>query len=154
MIRRLLVGSVIAVAACVQPVTAPKPTTLHVTRPAADVVRLAARTLTSDGFEITTSDGTTGVLTAKLARSAADLDSLVKCGYRTGSMAGAMAHATLSVHVSASPSAGGSDVVVGSAVHVVREQPPLGSVESDTDCASSGLIERQIAAVLTSPPGP
>jgi len=123
-----------------------------------DVVRRASATLVELGFDISVSDATGGVVQANRERRGTmtggqnDPIPFIAC---SGTYAGfaEIHHVTkYTVSVSAIPrDGGGSTVTIRS--RVVSEWPGVGEIvrpaSSETDCASDGTVERQLATAIS-----
>lgn len=150
--RGLFLLSAAAAAACIPPAPAqpgPKNASSRLAPPAA--IATAARLLTGDGFEVTTADGVSGILTAKRTRAQTGNASYITCRYAHGSAAETQMESTVTVSIVAKPASSGSDVSVTSRVHV--EFPglrggPIALPPSDTDCASNGTLEGSVISAL------
>ena len=134
------------------PLTAPEPVSVKSSRSRADVVQVATRELTAAGFEIATSDTTAGTLTATRKRDRRGNYDYITCDFAQNSLAESNLVSTMTVTVSTtSPSGGGSNVQIGSSVLAAYpnlEGTPLPRGDSHSDCVSTGVIEKQIAAAL------
>jgi photosystem II stability/assembly factor-like uncharacterized protein len=141
-----------AAAACASaPLAQPEPVTLKSARSKADVVQVATRELTSAGFEIAASDTAAGTLTAKRTRDKRGNYDYITCKFAEASLAETNLVSTLTVTVSATGTGATSDVQVRGSVLATYpglEESPMARSESQTDCASTGAIERQIATAL------
>jgi len=129
---------------------APAPEQLHVDKSPADVVRRAAAEFTAAGFQIAQSDTAAGNVVAQKAGTPDTQTADIACKYQRGSPYGRLARATLVVNVSAKAAGSGSDVVIGSLVHTDFSALPgaFNHAPNDTDCVSSGAIEKRIAAAV------
>ena len=128
------------------------PVSVRSARSRADIVRVATRELTSAGFEISTSDTTSGSVTAKRTRDKRGNFDYITCKFAENSLAETNLVSTLTITVAASPGSDSSDVQIRGSVLATYpglEDSPLPRSESQTDCASTGAIERQIAAALS-----
>jgi hypothetical protein len=145
----LLVGCVPA------PLEQPAPASVRTTRSRADIVQTATRELTSAGFEIAASDTTAGSLTAKRTRDKRGNFDYITCKFAENSLAETNLVSTLTVTVAATTSGAASDVQIRAGVLATYpglEDSPLPRSESQTDCVSTGVIERQIAGALNRAP--
>jgi hypothetical protein len=136
---------------CMKAPPPPQPTQLHVARPPAEVVRTATRELTQAGFQIDSSDANTGTVVAHRTRTPQEHGGDVTCKYQQGSLFATRAQSTLATAVTARPGAsGGSDVGVTSIVHMDFSNMPgqFRAKPNDTDCVSSGVIEKRLVAAL------
>ena len=151
-----LVCTLVALIGCApQPLPQPGPTTLRTSRSKAEIVRLATRELTSAGFEIATSDTTAGSVTAKRTRERRGNFDYITCKFAEASLAETNLVSTVTVTVTTSSSNGTSSVDVGASVLATYpglEDSPLPRSESQTDCVSTGVIEKQIAGAISRSP--
>jgi len=153
MVPRLARATALLLAtACVQqPLTQPDPVSLTSARSRADVIQVATRELTSAGFEVAATDTATGTLTAKRTREKRGNFDYITCKFAESSLAETNLVSTLTVTVSATGTGAASDVQVRGSVLATYpglEGSPLPRSESQTDCVSTGAIERQIATAL------
>ena len=150
--RRLLVIPVLLGSACVQqPLTQPEPVSFKSAKSKAEVVQVATRELTAAGFEIAASDTAAGTLTAKRTREKRGNFDYITCKFAENSLAETNLESTLTVMVSATGTGAASDVQVRGTVlakYPGLEESPLPRSESQTDCVSTGAIERQVATAL------
>ena len=151
--RSCVVVSVLLSVACVpSPPEQPAPVTTRSTRSRADIVQVASQELKSAGFEISVSDSTAGSISAKRVREKRGNFDYIACKFAENSLAEQNLVSTLTVNVSASASGDASDVQVRGTVlasYPGLEESPLARSDSQTDCASTGVIERQVAAALS-----
>ncbi len=151
--RCTVIVTVLLSLACVPaPLEQPAPVTTRSTRSRADIVQIASRELTSAGFEISASDSAAGSVTGKRTRDKRGNFDYITCKFAEKSLAEQNLVSTLTVNVSASASGDSSDVQIRGTVLATYpglEESPLGRSDSQTDCASTGAIERQIAAALS-----
>lgn len=151
-LHRVIIVAVLAGAACVPaPLEQAAPVELKSSRPRADVVQVASRTLTGAGFEIAASDTAAGTLSAKRTREKRGNYDYITCRFAENSLAETNLESTLTVTVTASGTGTSSDVRITTAVlakYPGLEGSPLPRSESQTDCASTGAIERQLAAAI------
>jgi hypothetical protein len=140
----LLTAAVVLVAcAPPKPAAAPAPQATRTTRPVSEVVAIAAKTLTADGFEVTVNDATAGLLTAK--RQQTNRDGTV-CSWPRNSRAESSASTRIIVvNVTARADSGQTAVQVSSRVRV---SIPSLSLDNETDCASDGAIENKLLDAL------
>ena len=150
--RRALPTILLLTAACVPSAPEqPAPVSLRSARSKTDVVQVATRELTAAGFEIAASDTAAGSLTAKRTREKRGNFDYITCKFAENSLAETNLVSTVTVNVTASGSGSTSDVQVRAAVLATYpglEGSPLPRSDSQTDCASTGAIERQIATAL------
>ena len=146
----LLLCATLSVAACLKAPTPPAPSQLTVAKPPVDVVQISSRELTAAGFEITTTDPANGIVVAKRLRTPTAHAGDVACKYQKGSIADKRAESTLIVTVNARSATGGSEVQISSTVQtdLSNMPPPFKAGVSDSDCASSGVVEKRIADAL------
>ena len=146
------VALLLAVACVPPPPEQLAPVTTRSTRSRADIVRVATQELRSAGFEISASDSTTGSVSAKRTREKRGNFDYIACKFAENSLAEQNLESTLTVNVSVSGSGDASDVQIRGTVlasYPGLEESPLSRADSQTDCASTGVIERQIAAALS-----
>jgi hypothetical protein len=127
-----------------------EPVSLGSTRSKVDVVQTATRELTSAGFEISASDTAAGTLTARRVQEKRGNFDYIRCKFAENSLAEMNLVSTLTVTVKAT----GSDVDIRSSVlsaYPGLADTPLPRSESQTDCASNGVIEKKLAAALGKP---
>jgi hypothetical protein len=140
------------VGGCTPPKPAPlAPTALHSTHRPADVAQIAARELAAANFELTTSDATNGLVVGRRTSAAAELGDAISCNFKPGSPYASATQTTFTLTVSARPASDGSDIQITSRVHAdYTNVPPIFGkrLPSDTDCASSGIVERRIADAI------
>lgn len=147
-IRRCLLLPALALSACVS--SAPpqaEPVSLRSTRSKAEVVQIATRELTAAGFTIAASDTAAGTVTAKREREKRGNFDYITCKFAENSLAETNLMSTVTVTVAAT----GSNVDIRSSVLAAYpnlEDSPLPRSESQTDCASTGVIEKKLAAAL------
>ena len=140
----LLTATVVLVACAPAKPAAPAPQITRTTRPVSEVVTIAARTLTADGFEITVNDATAGVLTAKRVQQSKWEGTV--CSWARNSRAELSASTRIIVvNVTARPDSGQTAVQVNSRVRV---SIPTLSIDSDNDCVSDGTIETKLLDAL------
>ena len=150
--RRLGAVLVVIVGACVPP--APEqlaPVAVRSTRSRAEIVQVATRELTAAGFEISASDTSAGTVTAKRTREKRGNFDYITCKFAENSLAETNLVSTLTVNVTATGSGDAADVQVRGTVLATYpglEGSPLPRSESQTDCASTGAIERLVANAL------
>ena len=149
---RSLATTLLAATACVPaPLEQPAPVSFKSTKTRADVVQVASRELTAAGFEIAASDTVAGTLTARRTRDKRGNFDYITCKFAENSLAETNLVSTLTVTVAAMGTGSTSDVRVHGAVLATYpglEGTPLPRSESQTDCASTGAIERQIATAV------
>ena len=129
-----------SLAACTPaPVAVPEPVNLTVSIPPTQVVQRAAQRLVADGFTITTSDATGGVLTATLTRvGGVARGPFIACRFGEGSIANERGTTTLTVRVTAMAAGAASKVFIATAATNTVIAGIL-SGSSETDCASEFL---------------
>ena len=155
MIRRTTLVAILVLTACVpNPPEQLAPISARSTRSRAEIVQVATRELTGAGFEISATDTTAGTVTAKRTREKRGNFDYITCKFAENSLAETNLVSTLTVTVSASTSGDASDVQIRGSVLATYpglEDTPLPRSESQSDCASTGVIERQIASALSRP---
>jgi hypothetical protein len=127
------------------------PVELKASKSKAEVIQLATRELTAAGFEIAASDTSAGSLSAKRTRDKRGNFDYITCKFAENSLAETNLESTLTVTVNATGTGPASDVRISSAVlakYPGLEGSPLPRSESQSDCVSTGAMERQIAAAL------
>jgi hypothetical protein len=149
-IHRWLLVPALVLSACVPPPPPQvEPVAVRSNRSKPDVVRIATRELTSAGFEISSSDTVAGTLTAtRVGEKRGNFD-YITCKFAENSLAEMNLVSTMTVTVAAS----GFDVAIKSSVlsaYPALASSPLPRSESQTDCASNGVIEKRLAAALAS----
>ena len=151
-LRRGFMVAILATAACVPaPLEQAAPVALKAPKSKAEAIRIASRELTAAGFEIAASDTSAGTLSAKRTREKRGNFDYISCKFAENSLAETNLESTLTVTVSATGAGSESDVRITSAVlakYPGLEGSPLPRSESQSDCASTGAIERQIATAL------
>jgi hypothetical protein len=149
---QLLIGTLVLSVSCAPPAPTPiAPTQLHSGRTPTEAVQVATRELVAQGFEVSVSDAAAGTVVVKRVRSPDAQGDDITCRYAHGSMAGRGAEATMTVNVSAKAGSSGSDVVLTSLVRTDFSRMPgifAQQASNDTDCVSSGLVEKQLADAL------
>ena len=141
-----LLTAAVALAACVASAkpTPPAPQLTKTTRPVSQVVEIAAQTLTADGFEITVSDATAGLLTAK--REQRNRRDGTVCSWARNSRTESSGNTRIIVvSVTARADSVQTSVQVTSRVRV---SVPSLSVDSDDDCVSDRTIEAKVLDAL------
>jgi len=148
-------GSALVVAtvvACVPaPLAQPEPVALKSTRSRSEIVQTATRELTSAGFEVSASDTTAGTVTAKRTREKRGNFDYITCKFAENSLAETNLVSTLTVSVTTTGAAGSSDVQIRGTVLATYPgltDSPVARSESQSDCVSTGAIERQLASAL------
>jgi hypothetical protein len=148
--RTLSIAALILSGCVPTPPPQPEPVSLGSTRSKADVVQIATRELTSAGFEISASDTAAGTLTARRVQEKRGNFDYISCKFAENSLAEMNLVSTLTVTVKAT----GSDVDIRSSVlsaYPGLADSPLPRSESQTDCASNGVIEKKLATALGKP---
>ena len=144
-------GLTMLVACAPQPLEQLAPISVRSTRSRSEIVQTATRELTSAGFEIAASDTSAGTVTGKRTRERRGNFDYITCKFAENSLAETNLVSTLTVTVAASGSGDARDVQIRGnvlATYPGLEDSPLPRSESQTDCASTGVIERQVAAAL------
>jgi hypothetical protein len=140
-----LLTAAVALVACASPKpTAPAPQLTKTSRPVSDVVAIAAQTLTDLGFEVTVSDATAGLLTAKREQRG-KRDGTVCSWARTSRTESSANTRIIVVNLTARPDSNQTAVSVTSRVRV---SVPSLSIDSDDDCVSDGTIETKVLDAL------
>lgn len=123
--------------------------------PVGTAIGTAARVLADNGFDIVTSDATAGLLSARRIRETTGNSLYLRCKNGMGEEGkpqniGAMyLKTTVTVTVTARPEGSGSNVRAGGRVTASYGDNPIGKLpDSDTDCVSSGEIEKRVIAAL------
>ena len=149
-LRRLSAFALLSIAGCMKAPPAPTPEQLHVDKSPAEIVRAAVSEFTAAGFQIAQSDTAAGTVVAQKTGTPDTHTADITCKYQRGSPYGRLAQATLVVKLSTKPGGGGSDVVIGSVVHTDFSALPgaFNHAPNDTDCVSSGAMEKRIAAAI------
>ena len=148
---RCIPAMMLVLACAPAPLPAPGPVSLTSARSKASIVDVAKRELTSAGFEIASVDSAAGSLTAKRTRERRGNFDYITCKFAEASLAETNLVSTLTVTVTTTPSAGASSVNIAASVLATYpglEDSPLPRSESRTDCVSTGVIEKQIAAAI------
>jgi hypothetical protein len=149
--RSVPVVALMALACVPPPPEQLAPVAVRSTRSKPEIVRIATRELTSAGFEISASDSSAGSITAKRTRDKRGNFDYITCKFAESSLAETNLVSTLTVTVAASGSGDASDVQIRGAVLATYpglEDSPLPRSESQSDCASTGAIEKKIAAAV------
>ena len=149
--RISLLVSALLLSGCVQPPPPQaEPVSLRSTRSKADVVQIATRELKAAGFTISASDTVAGTLTAtRIGEKRGNFD-YIRCKFAENSLAEMNLVSTLTVTVKATA----SDVDIRSSVlsaYPGLADSPLPRSQSQTDCASNGVIESKLASALGKP---
>lgn len=149
-LRKLSTFVLLSAAGCMKAPPAPAPEQLHVDKSPGEIVRAAVSEFTAAGFQISQSDTAAGTVVARKTGSPDTRTAEIACKYQRGSPYGRLAQATLVLALSAKPSTTGSDVVITSVVHTDFSALPgaFNHAPNDTDCVSSGAVEKRIAAAL------
>ena len=137
-------------AGCIEPTArAPEPVSLHVSDAPRDVVQRAAVALTSAGFRVAQTDEVGNDISASRRSSANGNEPFVTCNnVPRDSGAAANRETTIMIDFSAKPTGGGSDVTIRSNVRTAYpgfDGTPMQMATSDSDCVSTGLMERRLA---------
>jgi hypothetical protein len=130
--------------------TPPAPAAVQTTASVPAALQTVAQELVSRGFTISVSDAQAGVLTAARTRAQSGNDDILRCRGASGSTQTRNRVSTLTITVAARPSAGGSDVRIGSSTRTTY--PGLTGDQAiepnDRDCVSLGVVERRLVAAL------
>jgi hypothetical protein len=140
--------SLLLAGACIHPGT-PKsvPTSFNTPRDRAEILGIAKKSLTADGFEITSSDTKLGVVTAKRVRTGTANAKFVKCAFPSGTITEANIQTTIEVTVRTRP----NGAQVTSAVRVMVPGPAGTLVQlppGEDSCVSSGKVEANIRSAI------
>lgn len=150
--RRLVPLLLLAACAKSAPMSAPAPLDFTAPVAPAQVVQRAAQRLTIDGFTVTTSDATGGILTATLTRRGEGTwGPFIACRWSDKSLAHSNGTATLTARLTAQSASTGSKVFIATSTYTVIDAGMLSS-KSDTDCASTGVAEQHVAEAVTATP--
>lgn len=151
--RRLTLAAIsVILAGCVQPApVAPAPQSLRAAGAPRAVVQQAAAVLVSDGFEVTTSDAASGILTAKRVRATGGNADYIVCRFAHNSILDTHHRSTMTLSITARPlGTDSSAVIIGGTV--LSEYPDLtgmfAKAPNETDCASRGAEEQKIVGSL------
>jgi hypothetical protein len=158
-LRGSFVSACLTLSACFVPQspTPPAPVGLTVQSTLAPpaAIGVAARTLSDQGFDVTVSDANAGIVVAKRTREKLDNSAFLHCKNGMGeegkpqNMAANYLTTTVTVNVSAVPQPVGSSVRSSARVRATYGETPVGKLpDSESDCVSSGEIERRIAAAV------
>ena len=137
-----------------RPAPAPTIATLHVTTsaPPREALHVAAEQLTHDGFMIVAVDSAAG-LRAEREHRPGELGTSVACRVAENPAVRASLAPTLIINLAAEPRPnGGSELTLESRVRAVylRLTAEPARPSSDSDCHSTGVVERLLAERLTS----
>jgi hypothetical protein len=151
LIRRTSLIAVLILSGCVPtPPPQAEPVSFGSSRSKADVVRIATRELTSAGFTISASDTVAGTLAAtRIGEKRGNFD-YIACKFAENSLAELNLVSTLTVTVKAT----GFDVNITSSTlsaYPGLASSPMSRSDSQTDCASNGVIEKKLASALGKP---
>lgn len=147
----LCCGTLAGIGPCLSPPTSLGPTRLTSSRPPSEVIATATRVLESAGFQVSTSDVTAGSVVATRIRSPEQQGGDLACTFGRGSREATGGTATMTLRVTAQSAGHGSQIVM--TAHVRTAFPQLASNDSpsrsnDTDCVSTGAIEKRIADAM------
>jgi hypothetical protein len=154
--RRSIAGMAMLASACAKPMpTAPVPLALSSPLAPAAAVQRAGAVLVGAGFAVTASDAAAGLLTATNERDATKMAPEISCYYGPDAIAARNTRLLMTVSVSAVPAKGGSAVRLSSRVRQTEGESVAaitrqlgGSNHIDDACASTGEIEKRLAAAL------
>ena len=127
---------------------APEPVNLHVSDAPRAVIQRAAVALTSAGFRVAQTDSVGSVLGASRRSRPNGNEPFVTCNMPRNSGAAANRETTITIDFSARPASGGTDVTIRSNVRTTYpgfDGTPMQMATSDSDCVSTGLMERRLA---------
>jgi hypothetical protein len=128
----------------------PPPVRVQSVAPPRNVIRAAAQQLTVAGFLVTSIDSSAR-LRAERAHRPGELDGTLTCRSAASPAARASIAPTLIIDLSAAPrDDGGSDLLMASRVHAfyLRLTAEAGRPANDTDCRSTGVVERELTQAL------
>src|SRR5262245_537244 len=140
--------SVLLAGACIHPGT-PKsvPTSFTAPDDRVQILDLAKKSLTADGFEITSTDLRLGVVTAKRVRSGTANAKFVKCAFPGDTITDANIQTTIEVTVRTRP----NGAQVTSSVRVMVPGPtgtPVQLPPSQNSCVSRGKAEANVRQTI------
>ena len=133
------------------PVTAPAPIAFHASRSAREATQVAAVALANAGFRVAQTDSIGQVLSAARTATHNGNEDYITCQLPRGSGAAANRQTILSITFRAKPSTSGSDVTIDGKVttsYPGYEGTAMQTAPNDTDCVSSGAMERQLEMAL------
>jgi hypothetical protein len=143
---------VVALAACIHPGT-PKsvPTSFNTPRDRAEILRIATKSLTDDGFDITSTDTRLGIAIAKRVRSGTGNAKFVKCAFPGGPVTDAITEANIetTIEVTVRTRPNGAQVTTG--VRVAVPGPagaPVQLPTSQASCVSTGKAEANVTKAI------
>ena len=148
---RCIPAMMLVLACAPAPLPAPGPVSLTSARSKASIVDVAKRELTSAGFEIASVDSVAGSLTAKRTRERRGNFDYITCKFAENSLAETQLVSTVTVNVSTASSTDVNRVEIGASVLATYpglEDSPLPRADSQTDCVSTGAIEKQLATAI------
>jgi hypothetical protein len=134
-----------------RPATAPTPLSFHVMHSAREATQTAVLALVNDGFRVTQTDSVGMAVDATRTATYNGNQDFVICQLPKQSAAAANRETALLISFRATPAATGSDVTVSGKVTTTYPGYANTSMEtgpSETDCVSSGTMERRIRAAL------
>ena len=150
--RIVALSSVVFLGACLAPAPqAPAPLLLHSAKASTDVTRIAAYALTSVGFRVTQTDEYGEALQAVRTRPGNGNQDYVTCQMPKHAEAAAHRETALTITMATKPASTGSDVTIRSNVRTSYPGyagPRMAVPSNETDCVSSGEMERQLAEVV------
>ena len=144
----LSASSLLLAGACIHPGT-PKsvPTSFTAPDDRAQILSLAKKSLTADGFEITSTDLRLGVVTAKRVRTGTANTNFVKCAFPGDTITESNIQTTIEVTVRTRP----NGAQVTSAVRVMVPGPagtPVQLPASQNSCVSRGKAEANVRQTI------
>lgn len=159
MIRCLVVVLAVAATGCsaIQatkpiPQVAPEPITMRSAKTPTQVLNAADAVLRQQGWQISRPDSTPGVMTALRWQTPERWGAAVKCGLRPDSDAMRYGAGYYTITVRAQRAGSGSDVTIASRVRMNYDNIAAGfgshAKESETDCVSTGQIEKAVAGAI------
>jgi hypothetical protein len=139
-----------AVSCAPPPPAQPAPQNLTSPRSVTEVTQAASRSLVADGFEVTLSDAAGGIVTAKRTKARTGNSNFVTCRFAHGSIGETNMETTLTVTVTSTAAQPGARALISSNVRVAFPglQGAMAMQPSDTDCASTGVAEKHVAAAV------
>lgn len=146
----------VALVACIHPGT-PKsvPPSFNTQRDRAEILRIATKSLTDDGFDITSTDTKLGIATAKRVRSGTGNAKFVKCAFPGGALTETITEANIETTIEVTVRTRPNGAQVTTAVRVVLPGPagvPVQLPTSQASCVSTGKAEASITKAIESAP--
>ena len=139
-----------ALTGCYSVGPAPVPRELMVSRPPAEVVRVAASSLAGLEFEIGHSDPSSGIIQARRVRGPHGNDLYIKCAHDKASTLASNLRSTVAISLTATPRSDSSAVRI--ATVVTASYPSLASslaiADNEKDCITTGEAESRLVQAL------